>query len=311
MPPPLKIDSVYIASPLILAPLAGFSDLAFRMLCREFGAGLCVSEMISCHGVVRNQAQTLKLLTTADCERPVAFQLFGADPAIMAEAAAMVSALSIDLLDINMGCPAKKVIRKGAGAALLKDLKLAATIISRVAQSSRAPVMVKTRIGLDSSRIVVEDFARMAEDSGVRAITVHARTFAQGFSGRADRHFIELVKKAVHIPVIGNGDVSSYEDALSMIAATGCDGVMIGRGALGNPWIFSPTGTPTSLGDRLSVLKRHLSLIALHFGKDYPLGKAKNHSSRYFRGLHNGAEIRKKIFSCQDLAELSALVDAL
>jgi len=267
--------------------------------------------MISCHGVVRNQAQTLKLLTTADCERPVAFQLFGADPAIMAEAAALVSALPIDLLDINMGCPAKKVIKKGAGAALLKDLKLAAFIIDRVAQSSRVPVMVKTRIGLDSNRIVVEDFARMAEDSGARAITVHARTFAQGFSGQADRHFIELVKKAVHIPVIGNGDVSSYEDALSMIAATGCDGVMIGRGALGNPWVFSPTGTPTSLGDRLSALKRHLGLIALHFGKDYPLGKAKNHSSRYFRGLAHGAEIRQKIFSCPDLAQLTALVDTL
>ncbi|MDP3694760.1 MAG: tRNA dihydrouridine synthase DusB, partial [Desulfocapsaceae bacterium] len=229
----LQIADLTFVSPFILAPLAGYTDLPFRQLCREFGAGLVVSEMISCHGLAYRQANTLAMLASNPAERPVSFQLFGADPAIMGQAAAILSTFHPDLIDINMGCPVKKVTKRGAGAALMQDPPLARAIITSVIKNSRVPVTVKTRIGVDSQHISAVDFAKMAEDAGVAAVTIHGRTWAQGFTGTADWDIIAQVKQAVSCPIIGNGDIHSHAQGLEMMRQTGCDGIMIGRAALG------------------------------------------------------------------------------
>lgn len=292
----MHIGTLNLDNPFILAPLAGYSDLAFRLLCREYGAGLCFSEMISCHGLHFRQQNTLDMLKTVPAERPVAMQLFGAEPEIMGEAAAMLSYYPIDLIDINMGCPAKKVIKKGAGCALMKEPALAAKIIQAVVKNSAVPVTVKFRSGWNHQAIIACDFARLAQENGAAAVTVHARTWSDGFSGSADWHIISQVKQAVSIPVIGNGDITSHSDGLQMLAETGCDGVMIGRAALGAPWIFSADTPKKSLAYRIAALNRHLTLIAKH-QPDTPPSQIKNHAGRYFKGVPGGAEIRRQIFS--------------
>ncbi len=302
---PLRIDNPFIA-----APLAGYSDLAFRLQCREFGAGLCFSEMISCHGLHFRQQNTLDLARTIPAERPVAMQLFGAESEVMNEAATILSQHPIDLIDINMGCPAKKVIKKGAGCYLMKHPTLAAKIIRAVVQGSSVPVTVKFRSGWNHQSIIACDFAKMAEDNGAAAITVHARTWSDGFSGTADWQIISQVKQSVSIPVIGNGDVQSHADGLRMLAETGCDGVMIGRAALGAPWIFSPAAPENpSLAFRLKALNRHLALIAQH-QPDTPPSQIKNHAGRYFKGVVGGSEIRRQIFSQTSYAGLRELIDS-
>ncbi len=308
----MKIDQVVLENPFILAPLAGYTDLAFRLLCREYGAGLCFSEMVSCHGLVFRQKSTLDLIATRPAERPVVMQLFGSEPDIMAEAAAILSEQSIDGIDINMGCPVKKVIKKGAGAALIKNPRLAAEIIRKVRQNSQVPVTVKTRTGWNHHAIVAEDFAKMAEDSGASAITVHGRTWTDGFSGEVDWQCIARVKKAVTIPVIGNGDIISREDGLAMMAKTGCDGVMIGRGALGRPWIFSENINPNpSLHLRVKALLRHLDIIASLGSPVPPFAKTKNHAGKYFKGITGSASIRQKVYSCSSYEELHEFVNSL
>ena len=304
----MRIGTLNLDNPFILAPLAGYSDLAFRLLCREYGASLCFSEMISCHGLHFRQKNTLDMLKTSAAERPVAMQLFGAEPEVMAEAAAILSEHPIDLIDINMGCPARKVIKKGAGCALMKDPALAAEIIRGVVKNSSVPVTVKFRSGWDHQSISAGDFARMAEDNGAAAVTVHARTWSDGFSGTADWRIISQVKQAVSIPVIGNGDIQSHADGVRMLAETGCDGVMIGRAALGAPWIFSAEAPENpSLTFRLTALKRHLALIAKH-QPDTPPSQIKNHAGRYFKGVVGGAEIRRQIFNQTSFAAVKEIV---
>ena len=304
------IGTLRIDNPFILAPLAGYSDLAFRLQCREFGAALCFSEMISCHGLHFRQKNTLDMLKTVAEERPVAMQLFGSEPEVMGEAASILSELPIDLIDINMGCPARKVIKKGAGCALMKEPALAAEIIRSVVKGSKVPVTVKFRSGWNHQSIIACDFAKMAEDNGAAAITVHARTWSDGFSGTADWRIISQVKQSVSIPVIGNGDVQSHADGLRMLAETGCDGVMIGRAALGAPWIFSAHAPENpSLAFRLAALNRHLALIAQH-QPDTPPSQIKNHAGRYFKGVVGGAEIRRQIFNQTSYAGLRELVDS-
>jgi nifR3 family TIM-barrel protein len=305
-----SIGTLTLDNPFILAPLAGYSDLAFRLQCREHGASLCFSEMISCHGLHFRQKNTLDMIKTVEAERPVAMQLFGSDPELMGEAAGILSDYPIDLIDINMGCPAKKVIKKGAGCALMKDPGLAAEIIRGVVKGSKVPVTVKFRSGWSHQNIIACDFAKMAEDSGTAAITIHARTWSDGFSGTADWRIISQVKQSVSIPVIGNGDVQSHDDGLRMLAETGCDGVMIGRAALGAPWIFSATAPENpSLAFRLATLNRHLALIAEH-QPDTPTSQIKNHAGRYFKGVPGGSEIRRRIFSQTSSAGLVALIDS-
>ncbi|MCF6291399.1 MAG: tRNA dihydrouridine synthase DusB [Desulfobacterales bacterium] len=303
----MKIGDLSLGSPFVLAPLAGYTDLPFRLLCREYGAGLCFSEMISCHGLVFGQKNTLAMLATVEAERPVAFQLFGAEPEIMGKAAAILSDLPIDMIDINMGCPVKKVTRKGAGAALMRNPKLAAKIISAVRANSRLPISVKIRSGCNESMKTAPDFARMAEDAGARLVTIHGRTWSQGFSGRADWRIIAAVKQAVSIPVIGNGDIHCRQDGLAMIEQTGCDGVMVGRAALGNPWIFSSRDRPDTLSLRLSGLHRHLELAARYLDVDRKLAGLKNHAGRYLKEIPKSAGMRRRIYGARSFAELLEL----
>lgn len=299
-------------NPFILAPLAGYTDLPFRLLCRESGAALCYSEMISCHGLVYQQQNTLNMLQTTEAERPVAMQLFGDEPEKMGEAAAILSEKPIDLIDLNMGCPVKKVIKKGAGAALMKDPARAAAIIRRVCRSSRVPVTVKIRSGWNHQEINACEFARMAEDHGAAAIAIHARTWSDGFSGQVDWQMVARVKGSVSIPVIGNGDLKTHADGLRMLQETACDGVMIGRAALGAPWIFrADAETSPSLLFRAQALHRHLRLIEqLHPAPvDKILAKIKNHAGRYFKGLPGGSEIRLQIYQAAKFADLRDLVN--
>jgi tRNA-dihydrouridine synthase B len=263
--------------------------------------------MISCHGLVYNKKKTLLMTQTAAAERPVALQLFGADPEKMGEAAAIVTDMDIDIIDINMGCPVKKVVKKGAGAALMKNPDLAAAIIRQVCRKTSLPVTVKIRTGWNHDAIVAHTFAKMAEDNGASGIAVHGRTWAQGFGGTVDWQTISRVKNSVSIPVIGNGDITTYKEAKAFLASSGCDGIMIGRGALGNPWVFTPEGTPTTLAERMEGLQRHLQLISKHTDPDKILAKIKNHAGRYFKGIRGGSSIRRQIYAAPNFAALLEL----
>lgn len=306
----MQINSLTLDKPFILAPLAGYTDLAFRLLCREYGADLCYSEMISSHGLVYRQQNTIDLLQTVTEERPVIMQLFGSEPEIMGEAAKILCEIvEVDAIDINMGCPVKKVIKRGAGCALMRNPQLAGQIIRKVVDGSKIPVTVKFRSGWNHNTITAVDFAKMAEDSGASLVTVHARTWTDGFSGEVDWNVIRQVKNAVKIPVIGNGDIESHDDGIHMMRETGCDGVMIGRAALGNPQIFKPGSMMPSRHSRLTALKKHLELIARFFPVERALAKTKNHAGKYFKGLHGGSAIRAHLYDCKTFDELCRLVE--
>jgi len=306
----MPIMSFLADNPFILAPLAGYTDLAFRLLCREQGAGLCFTEMISCHGMVYQQKNTLVLLRTCPQDRPLGIQLFGSSPEIMGEAAGMISKDIADFIDINMGCPVRKVTKKGAGAALMKDMDLARAIITRVVDKTCLPVTIKCRSGWDNANITAPGFAKMAEDAGAAAVTVHGRTWKQAFSGTADRQVIQQAQQGVAIPVIGNGDILQYSDGRRMLDETGCAGVMIGRGALGNPWVFSPQGRPDTLQGRLPVIRRHLELAVNYLDVEKMLFRLKNHVGRYLSGLAGASIIRTEIMQQKSFAELSSFFKA-
>lgn len=300
---PHKFDN-----PFILAPLAGYTDLPFRLLCKSFGAGLTVSEMISCHGLVYQQSNTLKMLKSVAEEQPVSFQLFGADPDIMADAAEIMASLKPALIDINMGCPVRKVTKRGAGSALMTTPKIAEEIITKVVSRVSLPVTVKFRSGKDQEHITAVEFAKMAEGAGASAVTVHARTWAQGFSGVITPSVIKDVADNVNIPVIGNGDILSLEEGYKLMEETGCHGVMIGRGALGNPWVFSKDGRPDDYRKIMDGACKHLVLMQKHLPADRVLGYIKNHISRYFKGLKGAAQFRKKIFAAVDADAIKVLL---
>ncbi len=284
--------------------MAGITDLPFRVICREMGAGLVYSEMVSAEALIRNQRKTSGMLKTVPAERPVVFQIFGCKPASMAGAAKLLSEQEIDFIDINMGCPVPKVLRSGAGSALLRDLGRAREIMAAVVEASNVPVTVKIRLGWDPQNIVAVDFAQAAESVGVAAVTVHGRTKVQGFSGRADWAMIKVVKDSVGISVIGNGDVRSGPDVKRMIDETGCDGVMIGRAVEGNPWVFREarqyleTGvvppSPT-LEERKSVMMRHLDDVITLLGNNVGVREMRKHLCWYTKGLAGGSEFRQRI----------------
>jgi nifR3 family TIM-barrel protein len=307
----MKIGGVSLDNPFILAPLAGYTDLAFRLLCREMGAAMVVSEMISCHGLVYGQQKTLAMLATVPEERPLTVQLFGNDPDIMGRAAKIVSGLPVDIIDINMGCPVRKVVKKGSGAALMKDPDRAEAIIRAVITNTSLPVTVKFRSGWTEDTINAPRFACMARDAGAAAVTVHARTWSQMFGGRADWEMIARVKEAVDIPVIGNGDITSYADGLDMMEQTGCDGVMVGRGALGNPWVFQESGIPETPAARKPVLLRYLELAERFLDTNRLLFRIKNHTSRYLAGLPGAVALRKRITEASDLGTIRILIENL
>jgi len=300
----MSIRDLLKTNPLVLAPMAGITDFPFRLICKELGAGIVYSEMLSVEALVREHKRTKGMLHTDPRERPVVFQIFGSKPASMAEAAHIVSRGPVDLIDINMGCPVAKVLKSGSGAALLRDIGLAKEIMSAVVSASQVPVTVKIRLGWDARSIVALDLAQAAESVGVAAVTVHARTKAQGFSGKADWDMIKAVKESVGIPVIGNGDVHTAFDAKRMRDETGCDGIMIGRAIQGNPWIFREakqyfeTGTvpphPT-LDERRTMMLRHLNDMVGLAGEDIGVREMRKHLCWYTKGLHGGAEFRTRI----------------
>lgn len=308
---PLQIAGLTIENPFILAPLAGYTDLPFRLLCREYGAGLVFSEMISCHGLLYAQQKTWDMTQSTPLERPIAMQLFGSEPNIMGKAAAMLSRQPIDCIDINMGCPVKKVTKKGAGAALMKSPALAAKIIREVCANTGKPVTVKFRSGWTHQSINAPEFARMAEEEGASAVTIHARTWSDGFAGTVDWEVIAKSKAKISIPLIGNGGINSYEQALDMMEKTGCDGVMIGRGCLGRPWVFAQDNPPETPQLRLNALKRHLELIEQFCQPQKALGKIRNHAGKYFKAMRHGAEIRNRIYQTETFVALRQLVDNL
>lgn len=306
---PLHIAHLAIAQPFILAPLAGYTDLPFRRLCHEYGAGLCFSEMISCHGLVYQQQKTKDMTRISTHEGPVALQLFGADPEVMGQATALLAKSPAAIIDINMGCPVRKVIKKGAGAALMKTPKLAARIIRAVVDNTDKPVTVKFRTGWNHHMITAPDFALMAQDAGAAAVTIHARTWTDGFSGEVDYHVLTTVKQRLTIPVIGNGDVQSYDAGLRLMQETGCDGVMIGRAALGNPWIFQGQEPMPTLRSRLQALQRHLEIIADEGQGERLLGKIKNHAGKYVKAVPRGAALRNQIYQQSSFAALRNFIN--
>lgn len=312
----LKIGNVEIKNNLILAPMAGVTDLPYRRICKEHGCGLVCSEMVSAKAILYGNKNTIKLIESHDEERPLSLQLFGADPDIIAEMAAKVSEEEVDLIDFNMGCPVPKVVNNGEGSALMKDPKLVEQILTKLVKASKKPVTVKFRKGFDSSSINAVEIARIAEASGVAAIAVHGRTREQYYTGKADWDIIKQVKSQVSIPVMGNGDVFTPEDARNLMEYTGCDGIMIGRGAQGNPWIFSRTleylrsgivpPTP-SKQEIYETIVKHATMMVEFKGEYIGIREMRKHASWYTKGLPNMAKFRKdmnEIESTEELLEL-------
>ena len=293
---------------IILAPLAGITERVFRLLCREAGADCVVSEMVSADGLMHGSRATAELLTLESRERPVGIQLFGSDPGCMAEAAALVEErVHPDFIDLNAGCPVRKVVSRNGGAALLRNPSLFGRIVEAMVQAVSVPVTVKIRSGWQYGEWVDERFATIAWQKGAAAVTLHARSKSMGFSGRALWERIALVKKAVDIPVIGNGDVDSPEAARALFERSGCDSVMVGRAAMGAPWIFSRirsyldhgvAATP-SIGYRMRIARLHLERYLVVYGEDRTLREMKKHLAWYTRGVSGASKLRDALFRAE------------
>jgi tRNA-dihydrouridine synthase B len=311
----MEIGSLHLDNNVFLAPMAGISDLPYRRLMKRFGAGLVFSEMISANGLIRNGQATRALLRSHPEERPLAIQLFGDDPAVLAEAAGMVEEHA-DLIDLNFGCPVPKVVRSGAGSAVLREPGRAAAIVAAVRRASSRPLTVKIRSGWDAQSMNFLQIARLAVDEGADAVTLHPRTRAQGFGGHADWEHIAQLKEALAVPVIGSGDLFSAADADAMLQRTGCDAAMIGRGGYGNPWLIRDllarqrgemAAAPSPL-ERLAVAQEHLRLFLETFGPRKALLDLRKHFCWYARGLPGAALFRSHLNTTTTLEELVSLL---
>lgn len=313
----LKIGNVELENNLILAPMAGVTDLPFRMLCKEQGCGLLYTEMVSAKAILYNNRNTKELLKVREEERPIAVQLFGSDPDIVSDMAAQIEDGPYDIIDINMGCPVPKVVNNGEGSALMKNPKLVEAILSSMVKKLKKPVTVKFRKGFDEDHINAVEIARIAESCGVSAVAVHGRTREQYYSGKADWKIIRQVKEAVKIPVIGNGDIWKPEDAKRMMEETGCDGLMIARGAQGNPWLFGRINHYLDTGELLPepdreeicrMIMRHARLQTELKGEIPGMKEMRKHIAWYTAGLPHSAGIRRACNQVETLPELAALL---
>ena len=302
----MKIGNIETKNNVFLAPMAGVTDLVFRVICKEMDCGMVYSEMVSAKGVQHNNKNTKELLKVDERERPVAMQMFGSDPEIMAEMARKLNEYEdIDILDINMGCPAPKIVKNGEGSALTLNPKLVGEIISAVSKAPEKPVTVKFRKGFDDQHLNALEIGRIAEESGAKAVTIHGRTREQYYAGKADWDIIKALKEEIKtIPVIGNGDIFTPEDAKKMLEYTGCDAVMIGRGSQGNPFIFKRTVEYLENGvllpeptweDRLDIAEKHMDMLADYKGEVIGIREMRKHLGWYIKGLPHSAEMRVKI----------------
>lgn len=314
----MKLGKINLEVPLALAPMAGVTDLPFRVLCRELGCGFTVSEMVSAKGLLYKNVKTFEMLRIDESERPTAIQLFGSDPQELARAAKLVAESGADIIDFNIGCPVPKVVNNGEGSALMKNPELVYEILARMVDAVAIPVTVKFRSGWSDSTINAAEIARKAEKAGVAAVAVHARTREQFYSGKADWSVISAVKQAVEIPVFGNGDIKNASDGLRMLEETGCDGLMVGRGADGNPWIFAELRamllgeklpTPVGLAVRFAMIIRHLEMLIAYKGEGLAVKEMRRHANAYVKGLPFASEYRGRFNQMESYDEFRNLLD--
>ena len=318
----MKIGHLSIKTPIFLAPMAGVTDFPFRCLCKEFGASVVYSEFVSAHGIIRENIKTLNMIKFSDFERPIGIQIFGDSPDVMSNAARLVvDNFNPDIIDINYGCPVPKITKRGAGSAALKDLCLMDDITSAVVESvPEVPVTVKMRAGWDSQSIVVPEVGERLENIGIKAITLHPRTTKQSYKGNADWSLIKLLKESTKIPVIGNGDVKTPGDVIKMIEKTSCDGVMVGRSSLGNPWFFKQAVAlfegnkieeePT-LEDKVNCCRQHFIKMIEWHGERIAVNLMKKHFGWYIRGFQKSSTIRKALVSAQNQDTIISILDAI
>lgn len=304
----IKLGTITAAGPLMLAPIAGFFDSPYRRIARRHGAGLTVTELVSAEGIVRMNRKTADLLRFHPEERPLAIQIFGNRPDLMAEAAAVVEGLGPDFIDINMGCPARRICNSGSGAALLLDPDMAHSIAEAVVKRVKLPVTAKIRIGWDDEHRGYRDIVRTLEDAGVAAIFVHGRTRAQQYSGTADWGAIAEIAAAANVPVVGNGDIRTHAEALERLSSSGCAAVMIGRGAIGNPWIFS--GHVPTLAEVVAQIKEHLDVMIECYG-DKGIVLMRKHIVRYIHAFRGAKHVRRDLVVSEDREEIHRILDSM
>ncbi len=314
----MKIGNIELTTPAILAPMAGVTDLPFRTICKEMGASIVYTEFVSADGIIRENIKTLNMISFEDFERPIGVQIFGNDPDVVSKSARYIyENYTPDIIDINFGCPVPKVTKKGAGSAALKDLSIMRELASKVVESvPEIPITVKMRSGWDKNNIIISEAGPILEDCGIQAITLHARTSKQLYTGQADWNLIKELKKCVNIPVIGNGDVKSIHDYHAILKQTKCDAVMIGRAALGNPWIFkniqnSVNNKPqisVQIKDIIKTCLKHISLLEKYKSSIACLNLSKKHINYYLKNFKNSSNYRKELMRCDDIDDIKKIL---